>query len=61
MTGIRKWCHCKKNLTRPGARTCGKCHMEQSTSLEPIAEGPDGALYIATDNGDDVILRVTPQ
>ena len=29
--------------------------------LRDIAEGPDGALYIATDNGEDVILRVTPQ
>jgi glucose/arabinose dehydrogenase len=29
--------------------------------LRDIAEGPDGALYISTDNGDDVILRVTPQ
>jgi len=29
--------------------------------LRDIAEGPDGALYISTDNGDDVILRVTPK
>jgi glucose/arabinose dehydrogenase len=28
--------------------------------LRDIAEGPDGALYIATDNADAVILRVTP-
>jgi glucose/arabinose dehydrogenase len=29
--------------------------------LRDIAEGPDGALYISTDNGDDVILKVTPK
>ena len=29
--------------------------------LRDIAEGPDGALYIATDNGDDVILKVMPR
>jgi aldose sugar dehydrogenase len=28
--------------------------------LRDIAEGPDGALYISTDNGEDVILRVIP-
>jgi glucose/arabinose dehydrogenase len=29
--------------------------------LRDIAEGPDGALYISTDNDDDVIMRVAPQ
>ena len=29
--------------------------------LRDIAQGPDGALYIATDNGDDVIRRVAPK
>jgi len=29
--------------------------------LRDIAEGPDGALYIATDSDEAVILRVTPQ
>ncbi len=27
--------------------------------LRDIAEGPDGALYISTDNGEDAILRLT--
>jgi glucose/arabinose dehydrogenase len=29
--------------------------------LRDIAEGPDGAIYISTDNGDDAILRLSPQ
>jgi len=29
--------------------------------LRDIAEAPDGALLISTDNGDDVILRLTPK
>ena len=29
--------------------------------LRSIAEGPDGAIYISTDNGEDAILRLTPQ
>jgi glucose/arabinose dehydrogenase len=28
--------------------------------LSGIAEGPDGMLYIATDNDDDAVLRVSP-
>jgi glucose/arabinose dehydrogenase len=34
---------------------------DQYGRLRDIAEGPDGALYIATDNGDDVILKMTPK
>lgn len=34
---------------------------DQYGRLRDIAEGPDGALYISTDNGEDVILRVTPR
>jgi glucose/arabinose dehydrogenase len=29
--------------------------------LRDIVEGNDGALYISTDNGDDVLLRLTPR
>jgi glucose/arabinose dehydrogenase len=29
--------------------------------LRDIVEGPDGALYISTDNGDDSILRLSPK
>ncbi|WP_374652457.1 sorbosone dehydrogenase family protein [Dongia sp.] len=29
--------------------------------LRDIAESPDGSLYLATDNGEDRILRVTPR
>jgi glucose/arabinose dehydrogenase len=29
--------------------------------LRGIAEGPDGAIYISTDNGEDVILRLSPK
>ena len=29
--------------------------------LRDIAEAPDGSLYLATDNGDDQILHVTPR
>ena len=29
--------------------------------LRDIAEAPDGSLYVSTDNGDDVIMRLAPQ
>ena len=29
--------------------------------LRDIIEAADGALYIATDNGDDVLLKLTPK
>jgi glucose/arabinose dehydrogenase len=29
--------------------------------LRAIAEAPDGAIYISTDNGDDAILRLAPK
>jgi glucose/arabinose dehydrogenase len=29
--------------------------------LRSIAEGPDGAIYISTDNGADVVLRLSPK
>ena len=29
--------------------------------LRDIAEGPDGSLYLATDNGEDQILHLTPR
>ena len=29
--------------------------------LRDIIEGPDGTIYISTDNGNDSILRVVPQ
>jgi glucose/arabinose dehydrogenase len=29
--------------------------------LRDIAEGPDGAVYISTDNGEDAILRLSPK
>jgi len=29
--------------------------------LRSIAEGPDGAIYISTDNGNDAILRLSPK
>lgn len=29
--------------------------------LRDIAEGPDGSLYLATDNGEDRILQLTPR
>jgi glucose/arabinose dehydrogenase len=29
--------------------------------LRSIAKGPDGAIYVSTDNGDDTILRLSPK
>jgi glucose/arabinose dehydrogenase len=29
--------------------------------LRGIAEGPDGAIYVSTDNGNDAILRLSPK
>jgi glucose/arabinose dehydrogenase len=34
---------------------------EKYGRLRGIVEGPDGAIYISTDNGDDAILRLSPR
>ncbi len=45
-----------------GERVTGEEHLlkERGARIRDVREGPDGALYLATDEDEGEILRVAP-
>jgi glucose/arabinose dehydrogenase len=47
-------------LTLDGARVTGEERIPIGARVRDVRQGPDGAIYVLTDEADGALLRLTP-